>query len=206
MTTQRLVGTVLSLFTLAVVVAHLWQGTLSSYDILYGFVFAGLFLSVVVEHPGLKLVQTAVIFVVGVAVLHSGGDGRFVGPVIMSLAYTQVYAYGGSKVLAMFRDLVWYASYFTLLTVVPGTFNTNSISDALLWLCLCFVIHVLVLSGAKDLADKSARLDALEKAQLQQKLEEDRNLITETVKAGVVLADELRRKESCHDTEDKNRG
>lgn len=196
MSTQRLIGTVLSLFTTAVVLAHAVRGMLSEYDLFYAVILIGLVASAVVESKALKGFQVLILFLTGLVIVGSGDEGKYIGLVMMTFAYMQAYTYGAFHKHGRIKTVLWVVGFYAILIFVPGTFTSGDLIRGLLWLAMCMAVQFLLWVNARDLIEKARKLDELERVILEQRLIASESILKETVDAGMVLVREIKSKEN----------
>ncbi len=191
MTTQRMTGAWLSFFTSCVVVNHFLQSQVSWFDIVYAGFLAPLVASAFIESKALKIFQVAVIFIAGAVIVSMDQPSQPAGFVIMAFAPMYSYTYG------LLSKHIWIKSAaFLLAYAILFLFSLKNPLTAAMWLMMCFTIHAGIWVNVRHLVDKARRADEIVKRNLEQDLVTSEALLEETVKAGMVLVNELKSKDA----------
>lgn len=199
MTIQRQTGLFLSIFTSAVVFNHWAHGELTSYDIVYGIIIPLLGFTAIFESTASKLIQVFIMALVGALMVYAGGDSIYLGVVIMAVTALRAFTYGFLISRAMAK-IVSMGSVFSMIIIVSTGFD---LLRAAVWVMMGGAILWHIWTDLSILVEKAKQADEADKRRLEQKLETSEALLEETVKAGMVLVDEIKSKEIGNGCTDK---
>ena len=191
MTTQRQAGIFLSVFSAVVVINHWVHSELSMYDLVYSILASPLILTIIFESIAYKWFQVFIISFVGVLMVYAGGDSIYLGVVIMAMAYLFAYTYGFLETYARAKSLVMVAVFTVTVFLATGLDPLRTLT----WMMMCAVVLWAFWINAKHLVGKAKKAEELAKKSLEQSLAMSEALLEETVKAGMVLVDEIKSKD-----------
>lgn len=164
------------------------------YDAIYAVMAIPLAVTAGPESAWLKVVQVAIVTWVGVMMVYAGEESIYLGVVIMVASALLSYTYGFLETWARVK-----ASAFSGVFIITVFMATDfDILRALTWIMMGLGVLLFFWSIAKEGMEKVKKAGEIIQMELKRRAEKSEALLEETVKAGMVLVDEIKSKDVEH--------
>lgn len=192
MTTQRQTGLFLTLFTSAVVFNHWVHAELTIYDAIYAIMIAPLAITGFLESAWCKGIQVLVIAWVGIMMVYAGEESIYLGVVIMVAACLFSYTYGFLETWPRVK-MSALAGVFVVTVLIATDLDPLRAGT---WIMMGVGVLWVFWLNAKHLIEKDRKASEIIQMDLKRRAAMSEALLEETVKAGMVLVEEIKNKDA----------